>query len=234
MLCRDYTLVKTEGVNITAMPLKCRSWGCDYCRPERANALKRLARNGKPNTFITLTVNPRFLGSSAERAAALAAAWRTIVAKAKRRYSYKKLEYLCVFEATKAGEPHLHILARCKWLDQRWLSAQMALLMRAPICDIRRVKSLRHIARYVAKYIGKDPQRFATCKRYWTTQGWDKWHEDREQPEFGHQITWQIVRMTLSDYLKCCSELGMTVTIGRDRGDVMQDLNTYWRGESGP
>lgn len=93
--------------------------------------------------------------------------------RAKKQYGYKNIPYLCVFEATKKGEPHLHILARVAWISQKWLSKQMQDINGAPVCDIRKVRSEGHVARYLAKYIGKEPHRFGTCKRYWYTKGWD-------------------------------------------------------------
>jgi len=115
-----------------------------------------------------------------DRARGLVKAWRLIVKRAKKRHGYKTLDYLCVFEATKAGEPHLHILSRVPWLDQKWLSRQMKEIANAPIVDIRKVRSAKHVAFYIAKYIGKQPQKFGTLKRYWFTKGWevDKWEPE--------------------------------------------------------
>lgn len=132
-----------------------------------------LAKSGKPTTFITLTVAPGSGVNPAARARALADAWPKVVKAARKKYGYKSIPYLCVFEATKKGEPHLHILARVKWIDQRWLSNIMRRLIGAPIVDIRQIKSLKQVANYIAKYIGKEPHRFETCKRYWRTQSWE-------------------------------------------------------------
>jgi len=132
-----------------------------------------LAKSGKPDTFITLTVNPATNLDPARRARALARAWPKIVKRAKKKYGYKSIPYLCVFEATKKGEPHLHILCRLKWIDQRWLSDQMRELINAPIVDIRRVRSTDQAAHYISKYIGKEPGHFKSCKRYWRTQDYE-------------------------------------------------------------
>jgi hypothetical protein len=45
-------------------------------------------------------------------------------------------------------------------------------LIGAPNVWIERVNGAKHVATYVAKYIGKDPQRFGTCKRYWKTRSY--------------------------------------------------------------
>lgn len=170
MFCAEWSLVKHEGTKRTITPLYCNAWSCEVCQPRRRARLYRQAADGLPDTFITLTSNPVMGDSPAERAQALAEAWRVVVRRAKAEYHYPTIPYLCVFEATKSGEPHLHILLRCKWIDQRWLSDQMKLLTNAPIVDVRRITSQRQAAAYVAKYVGKDPHHFDGTKRYWCTR----------------------------------------------------------------
>jgi len=82
------------------------------------------------------------------------------------------VEFLAVVEAQDNGNPHLHIITRGDYVPQWWLSYRMKMLAAAPICDIRYVKDRRKLANYVAKYCGKNPQRFGTCKRYWQSKTW--------------------------------------------------------------
>ena len=198
ILCSEAVLVN-QGIDAArAVTMRCRSWKCELCQPGRKRKLVNLAKSGQPETFITLTVNPAQGESPEDRARTLVKAWRLIVKRAKRRYGLAKLAYLCVFEATKAGEPHLHILSTVKWMDQKWLSRQMAEIANAPIVDIRKVRSVTHAARYIAKYIGKAPHRFGTCKRYWHTRGWnlDPW-----KPETwgtGWCAKWEICETTIA------------------------------------
>lgn len=172
MLCGGRSLVKLMSDGGVAVTLRCRAWTCPDCAPLRKNQLIDLAKSGRPDRFVTLTSNPRVGVSPADRAARLARAWRVVLARARRQWPGRRWEYLAVFEATKRGEPHLHVLVRGPFLPQRWLSEQMRDVAEAPIVDIRQVKSVRQAAAYVAKYIGKAPHRFATCKRYWHTRGW--------------------------------------------------------------
>lgn len=169
MFCSEWALVKVQNQICTVTPLYCNAWSCDVCHPRRRARLIREAKSGEPDTFITLTSNPAFYDSPEARARALARAWVIIVRRAKKRYGYAKIPYMCVFEATKKGEPHLHILARCKWLDVYWLSAQMEALTGAPIVDVRRIEHVSRAAVYVAKYVGKEPHQFVGSKRYWRT-----------------------------------------------------------------
>lgn len=197
MLCSERSLVNRGPNAYRAVSLKCRSWGCDLCQPDRQKQLVALAQRGQPTTFITLTCNPARGHSPAGRARSLAHAWPKIVKRACKKYGYDSIPYLCVFEATKKGEPHLHILCRVKWIDQRWLSNQMRELTGAPIVDIREVKSKKAVAYYISKYIGKQPHRFATCKRYWQTRSWKVPVEVvEEEPEFWSDV-WYIVNRPL-------------------------------------
>ena len=198
MFCREASLVKYDARVTVATPLYCRSWGCDECQPARKRQLVALAASGRPTSFITLTVNPASGGSSRARARRLVDAWRVVVRRAKKKYGYRSIPYLAVFEATKAGEPHLHILARVRWIDQRWLSAQMRTLIDAPIVDIRRVKGKRMISSYIAKYVGKEPGKFGTCKRYWRTRDYQV---DLPQPRDDWPfpgVPWSVVEYSIN------------------------------------
>ena len=176
MLCTQATLKKTSanGKLITAEPLYCRSWSCEICNPRRRQRLVREVNHGEPSTLITLTVNPHWYDSRGERARKLVAAWREARRQICRRYGYKSFPFMAVFEKTKRGEPHLHIAARIKWVDQKVLSDIMGRLIGAPVVDIRHVDNPGRAAKYLAKYLGKDPSVFEGCKRYWRSQDWLK------------------------------------------------------------
>lgn len=193
MLCDEYSLVKRHAGGYYAMPLLCKRWTCELCRPKRKRRLVAQVLSGKPDTFITLTVNPAKGAGPTDRATQLARAWRVVVARAKRHYGYKEIPYFVVFEATKQGEPHLHILARCKWIDQKWLSRQMREIMGAPVCDVRRVRSKAQAAHYIAKYVGKAPGKFGTCKRYWQTRSYCKKKYIAPERKIMESGKWRIV-----------------------------------------
>lgn len=82
------------------------------------------------------------------------------------------LPYFAVVERHKSGRPHLHILLRCEYIPQRWLSAEMARRQQSPVCDIRKVGNGKIAAAYVAKYIGKAPAKFGNSRAYWYTKNW--------------------------------------------------------------
>lgn len=201
MFCREWTLVKRNSGYVEGQPLKCRSWQCEHCNPERARQLIAQGLGGKPNKFLTLTVDPERGNSAAERARELVRAWRLLRLRAMRLNGWKKLPFLAVIEKTKRGEPHLHILLRCGYLSQRWLSEQMAELIGAPIVDIRTVRGRNKAAAYVAKYVGKDPHKFNGCKRYWCSQDWELKRWVRDEERWGQVPVWDIVKTDIDDWI---------------------------------
>jgi len=181
MLCTQASIVK-HGQNWNAAKvLYCRSWQCETCRPRRARQLVAQAIKGKPTKFLTLTVNPERGTDPVDRCRSLIKAWRALRLAIIKQFSPEGLPFLCVIEAQASGEPHLHIIARMPYVPQAWISAMMSKLIGAPIVDIRDVQSRRKLANYVAKYCGKDPQRFGTCKRYWQSKDWSLVPKEEKQ-----------------------------------------------------
>lgn len=168
--CRDTTLVATGHIGQMAIPIKCRSWGCDYCQPMRQRQLLALAFSGAPNRFITITCRRGQRATPDEAAKALAEAWRTVIRRWRRLSPQNTGEYLCVIEAHKSGWPHLHILFRGAWMAWSYLKSQMTSLLNSPSVYIKYMSKSSLVAAYVTKYCGKAPHRFATTKRYWSSK----------------------------------------------------------------
>lgn len=162
-----------------AKVLYCRTWSCPDCAPRRRAQLIAQGIGGQPQTFLTLTMRADYPGGPIEQAKALNAAWRTLRQAIARRWKLKGIPHLAVIERTKEGVPHLHILARLPYIPQKWISQKMAAYIGSPIIDIRRIDKHRNVASYVAKYIGKEPHQFGTCKRYYRSRDYEL-REDRK------------------------------------------------------
>jgi len=200
-LCREWTLVKHEPETRRARPLKCRSWGCEQCRPDRKAQLLARAAAGSATRFLTLTVNPSVGSSPAERLRMLSHAWRTVVKRIRREHGHDSCEFLAVVEETKKGEPHLHILLRSVYLPQKFLSDAMNELISSPIVDIRKIRNRREVINYVAKYIAKAPAQFDGSKRYWTSKNWEPPVEVKTEHEETFAYPWQVDKRPLFQVL---------------------------------
>ena len=183
--CQVNSLLVKYDPGIKINPLRCKRWACADCRPLRHSRLKKEARRGSPNTFITLTVNPAWGNDRDHRARALVEAWRRTRRKAQDHWGNRTIPFLAVFEETENGEPHLHIIARSSWIPQRWLSDQIKAEIQAPIVNISRIKSQRQVSRYVAKYISKAPEKYPGTKRYWRSLDYFVKEKEQFDPQDG-------------------------------------------------
>lgn len=213
MLCTDLTLVKRESGALHVEPIRCKRWSCEHCQPHRRRQLVAKGASGHPTTFITLTSSDATADTPAEAARVLVSAWRKVRREAMRRYGLKHLPFLAVFEATKTGRPHLHILARVKWIDQKWLSDRMRVHARAPIVDIRRVGRMQDVVRYLFKYIGKQPHQFGTSKRYWSSQDYEQRDPEDDRLERRARTEWWVKYKDFWSYIAQAHDVGFDVEL---------------------
>jgi hypothetical protein len=167
------------------------------------------AKAGKPRRFITLTSNPTWGPNRTYRARKLIEAWRIIVRQYRAHFKHSKIEYLVVMETTKAGEPHLHILIRGPYLQQKWLSKRMAELARAPIVDVRYVRSAKKAAEYVSKYVGKAPKQFDGCKRYWRSMNYMHPTRAEVKAQRAPDTVFYYIRFGFAEYVNYVKRYGV-------------------------
>jgi hypothetical protein len=194
--CHFSTFVGRNASTIRLIPWRCRLWRCSRCAPTLRRRLRNLARRGHPTTFVTLTVNPHSVDSPEHAHAAMLRAWHALRQAIRRRWPNRRLEYLVVWERTKRGYPHMHILARAPWIPQRWLSARWAEYLNSPIVDIRAVRSDAEAAAYVTKYVAKQPARWGRSHCYSRSRNWDL----ENPPTARRAPTAPAARWTLNPY----------------------------------
>lgn len=220
MLCSEWSLVKTASAETTIIPLRCKCWSCEECRPRRKSKLKYEAELGHPNMFITLTHVRRKDMSRHEAARALVKAWRRVRLEYIKDHGKHSLPFLCVFEETKKGWPHLHIVARAKWVDQVWLSRRMGALIGSPIVDVRRITNRRKVIAYIAKYLKKNPHLFRGVKRYWRSLDYFRPTSETDFKERDLPNEWQIVRCSYETLAKFYEVEGYIVECNRYQATV--------------
>lgn len=214
--CTSSILTTTEGRDKVAVSLRCRAWTCDVCSEDRKRQLIAIAQGGEPNRLITLTSRRSQTKDAAHAATNMVRAWRLVRRNYRRAHPNDTLEFLAIFEQTQLGWPHLHVLARSKFIEQRWLSAEMLRLTDSPIVDVRAVTNKRAAARYVSKYIAKAPGKFGTLKRYWHSNAWTT--EPYEKQKSKQQ--WDRQNLTLPRWCDAWREFGWTVSLRSDREAV--------------
>lgn len=173
MLCSEHIVVNSGGSERAASLLRCKRWSCELCSPRNRWEVIKAACRGKPDTLITLTIRPQDWADPSDAGRAMVKGLKALRKAMQRERNYPHTPMICVFERHKSGWPHLHILARSRWIDQAWLSRTWKRLTGAWCVDIRRIQDAGRAAYYLAKYLGKDLAHFEGCKRWWRTRDYE-------------------------------------------------------------
>lgn len=227
MLCRDASLIKHTSTFREIIPLPCRCWHCERCALDRVKRLRRQARAGRPQRFLTLTVHPREGQTPQERAVLLKWAFTNLRRRMCVKLGVKHIPFIAVYEKTEAGEPHLHVMLRCKFIHQRWISAQMDDMIGAPIVDIRHIKEQGRVVHYITKYIAKAPERWEGCKRYWCSQDWEIPEPEKQSNYYWKALWWDVSTTRPKVLIDMAIEDGHTV-IFTNRSWIIHDMGTGW------
>ena len=171
--CREHTAVKFENANRIAVSLRCRAWTCEDCVEMRKKQLICQGFAGAPNLFITLTHRYSKLFTPGEAARRLSWAWRLCRLRLMRKHKLKHLPFLAVIEKHKSGWPHIHILARARYIPFAEISAIMKELIDSPRVRIEAIRNRSKMHGYCVKYCSKATEKFETAKRYWQSRDYD-------------------------------------------------------------
>lgn len=178
--CATATL--EDGSSI-AVPIRCRSWDCPHCAATMKRRLLRRLRYSKPNLFSTLTTSTRTAATPDEAFIRANAAISTLIKRWRRRFPNERVEYFLVWERTKAGWPHAHLLLVAPPVSKHWLSATWRELTGSYIVDLQPVSSLTHAAKYLAKYLAKDPQTPPGFRRWRRSAGFFRTQDEPKAPK---------------------------------------------------
>lgn len=228
-VCQSATVVKQSGGARILATLRCRSWGCPDCQPQRRKQLIAIGLRGNPGTFLTITHRPRDGETKGEAAATLARAWRLLRLRIMRKFKLERLPFLAVIERHTSGWPHLHILTRMPYVPHGWISDQMQDIDGSPIVHITTIKKRASIAGYVAKYVGKDPARIGTTKRYWQSRDFQLSRWERKSELRPGERLWEIEWRPLYQVVKSYAELGCLIAWD-DQGRARVEAPPGWTG----
>lgn len=206
MLCSEALTVNSDYRGGQMAVLTCKRWSCPICAPVNRRRVIGLGRKGKPEKFMTLTAKPDRWASPDEAARGMRDAFARLIRLIRKENPSREVAYLRVFEKTKNGWPHLHVLLRAPWIDQRWLSQTWEDLTGAFIVDIRVVDNVQKAVFYITKYIGKDLEKFEGCQRWFRSKNWNEPEEIEvaffgshwEQIQSNGQLHWQFLQRVMS------------------------------------
>ena len=151
---RGYLIGEAEGRK-RIIPAPCNKWGCAWCGPRRVKKLKAILGKARCDRFMTLTCSPKCWADPQSAFTAMSRAFSLLMKSIRRRTPGAQTHYILVWEETKAGWPHLHVIIEGPYIPQAWLSSEWFRLTGARVVDIRKVKNSVGIGSYLAKYLTK-------------------------------------------------------------------------------
>lgn len=180
-LCTNSAFVNAGPAEGEVSLLRCKKWDCETCKPYNRMKVMNAARRGKPNIFMTLTSKNGCFATPDEAARDMKRALVLLRRRIQRRWGIEKLPFIVVFERTKKGWPHMHLLLRGKYMHWRVLRGMWEELTGSHQVDVRFIKKHTQVLFYVTKYIGKELAAFAGCKRWWRSHNYNVVDEDPYQ-----------------------------------------------------
>ncbi len=195
MFCGEASLVNYGEQKVRAAILRCKCWSCDMCLPLRKARLIRDVVDGEPTKFLTLSTRWTEGGDPDAEAQRQTAWFATLRRRMKKAWPSEDFAYYAVREGTKRGWPHLHIAMRNIYISSGWISKNWQDITGSDNIKIKKIYGSKGAAKYLAKYIGKNPMRFGTTKRYWCSKNWFEPRPEREPPEGDWDTIWHIVHV---------------------------------------
>jgi hypothetical protein len=146
--------VSPKGNQILVIPMTCKSWGCPRCAKKKKAVWIRRLVSGRPQREMMLSI-PAYMNTDTKATAIrLKKAFTNLVARI--RKTYGELEYALVWELTKKGTPHLHVLTRGTYIPQSWLSTNWKELSGGTYTWISKVHTATAHALHLCKYLHKN------------------------------------------------------------------------------
>jgi len=200
-MCRGFGLCKHSPDRVDLKEPRCWAWSCEECAPIRQRVLVAQLHCGEPTKFLTLTCRWTDGQDPIETCTRLMAAWNKLLKRLRRFHDGHEVEAFWVLEATKRGAPHLHIALRMPFTHWQIIRAMWVELTGWHSTDIRTMRDFKERVYYLTKYMGKEPHKFGTHKRYGRTkrylQNWEGKHETLLV--FG-EPRWERVKGKMIDY----------------------------------
>lgn len=86
-------------------------------------------------------------------------------------------------------------------------------LIQSPVVHIKRITSKTKVVGYVAKYCGKAPKQFGTCKRYWKSQDYEQRPDRKNKPPLDPGTSFEVLPYRLSTIISNWITWGYAVEV---------------------
>lgn len=213
-LCGSFVLEADDSSGHTwIIPIRCNSWDCPFCGPSKKKKLLQRLKPSEANLFITLTCDPAKFESIPDAFHALRTAFQHWIKRIRRAFPQTQVEYFAVWETTKLGWPHLHILTRGPFIAPSVVRRHWQELTGAPVVDVQTIRHVQNIGQYLAKYLTKSltaPKgfhRFMVSAHFLLPSG------SLADSFIPRHLRWRVVTLAVNSLLATAAFMGETVEV---------------------
>ncbi|MBA7545992.1 hypothetical protein ES705_38374 [subsurface metagenome] len=174
------SVLPKETDELTFFPVTCGTWACGGCAQRKLARLTAQAHAGKPNKRLMLSTLPDNFRSRIERVRRFRKHLALLVKRIRRAWG--PFEYFAPVELTQRAAAHTHILARCGFIDQDWLSRNWEQISGAKVIWIKPIKkeasAVLHAVKYCLKMAAEISQGTPGFRPVTMSAGYlpDDWH----------------------------------------------------------
>ena len=149
--------------------------------------------------------------------------WRKFRIWWNKKHPSNKIECISVWERVGERHVHLHVLARCGYVDRRVLVAFFQREIDSPMQWVKHLYSHAKRVAYATKYISKDLAKLPGTNRYSVTHGFDDKSKLFKPDPFYEGMTWEFSRDQVLDLAKRWLAQGFRVDL-----DVRRESCRAW------
>lgn len=208
----------TEISVVVQTVVRCHRYDCQCCGPARAAEARGIARSGRPERLLTLTLRRNTRAPIRGQVRFLFTSWTELVRRIRRHFPM--FEYCKFLELTKAGTPHLHVLCRGDYIPIRWIRHQWQQITGAFIVYLQRIDRTSGAVHECTKYICKTAAALNTMFPHLHVFSHSKnWciDVDSEPPDPQHHLVpLGFFRLNVADSLDRWAEYGFSIDSDRE------------------
>jgi len=211
---------------VIIVPMFCKSWTCPTCSKRLATQWRAKIHAAHPERFITLTWDTR---NSSNRFTALRVMRKQFPRLVRLiRQKFKIFEYVMIWEFTKQGFPHIHLVQKGAYIPQKWLSKTWARLGCGSIVYIRDCSKAQSINRYITKYLVKNCHETAVVlsnvRLVTASRSFFDPKDNKEYESVYKDWEWRHTRLDYKKLFDC-----LYIVMGFELTEVSEDDQSYFR-----
>lgn len=203
---------------VVQIVVRCHRYDCRTCGPARTREAQAIARSGRPERLLTLTLRRNAHAPIDRQIQLIYTSFRELVRRIRKHFP--AFHYFKCLELTKAGTPHLHVLCRGDYIPVRWIRHQWQQITGAFIVYIQRIDrtsgAVHEVTKYLLKTAGQLSQIFPNLRVFSHSKDWVIDGDPRSLDKDPDRISLGFFRLDATTALERWAAYGFDISADRE------------------